>query len=148
MVLVIQRCKSGKVIISNKIIVSINRGMVILIGVEKEDTRNDVDFLVNKIIGLRIFIDKEEKINLSIKDINGSILIVSQFTLCAETNKGRRPSFINAASSIKGEKLYNYFISELKNKKIKCKNGKFGFNMDVSLVNDGPFTLVLNSNLN
>jgi D-tyrosyl-tRNA(Tyr) deacylase len=120
--------------------------MVLFIGVEDADSETDVQFLVDKISVLRIFNDKNNKTNLSIKDVNGSILIISQFTLCADISKGRRPSFFKAADHQKGEKLYKNFISKLSKKKITCQNGEFGSSMDIDLINDGPFTLVLNSN--
>ena len=146
MVVVLQRCKSAKVIVSDKVIASIKKGMVLFIGVEDADSETDVQFLVDKISVLRIFNDKNNKTNLSIKDVNGSILIISQFTLCADISKGRRPSFFKAAHHQKGEKLYKNFISKLSKKKINCQNGEFGSSMDIDLINDGPFTLVLNSN--
>ena len=146
MITVVQRCKFARVIVSQKVICSIGKGLVIFLGVENNDSKNDVNFLVNKISDLRIFKDLDNKINLSIKDINGSILIVSQFTLCASIKKGRRPNFLKAANHQKGEKLYELFISGLKNKGIYCENGQFGSTMDIDLINDGPFTLILNSN--
>ena len=146
MVVVLQRCKSAKVKVLDKVIASIKKGMVLFIGVEDADSETDVQFLVDKISVLRIFNDKNNKTNLSIKDVNGSILIISQFTLCADISKGRRPSFFKAANHQKGEKLYKNFISELSKKKITCQNGQFGSLMDIDLINDGPFTLVLNSN--
>ena len=146
MLLVVQRCKSAEVVVSKKIITKIKFGLVLLLGIEKKDTLEDVLFLVNKVTSLRVFNDDHGKINLSINDIKGSILVVSQFTLCGDTTKGRRPSFINSAEPAKAEKLYNNFISELKRKGIKCKSGIFGAHMELKLNNDGPFTLILNSN--
>ena len=112
MLLVVQRCKSAEVIVSKKIIAKIKFGLVLLLGIEKKDTLEDVLFLVNKVTSLRVFNDDHGKINLSINEIKGSILVVSQFTLCADTTKGRRPSFINSAKPLKAEKLYNNFISK------------------------------------
>ena len=146
MLLVVQRCKSAEVYVSKKIISKINRGLVLLLGVEKKDSLKDVIFLANKVTSLRVFNDDHDKTNLSINDVKGSILVVSQFTLCANTTKGRRPSFINSAKPVKAEKLYNNFILELKKKGIKCKSGIFGVHMELKLNNDGPFTLILNSN--
>jgi D-tyrosyl-tRNA(Tyr) deacylase len=134
------------VIVSKKIIAKIKFGLVLLLGIEKKDTLEDVLFLVNKVTSLRVFNDDHGKINLSINDIKGSILVVSQFTLCADTTRGRRPSFINSAKPLKAEKLYNNFISELKRKGIKCESGIFGAHMELKLNNDGPFTLIMNSN--
>ena len=146
MLLVVQRCKSAAVFVSKKVIAEIKFGLVLLLGIEKKDTLKDVLFLVNKVTLLRVFNDYNDKINLSIKDVKGSILVVSQFTLCADTTKGRRPSFINSAKPTKAEKLYDNFILELKRKGIKCKSGTFGADMELKLNNDGPFTLILNSN--
>lgn len=145
MLLVVQRCKSAEVYVSKKIISKINRGLVLLLGVEKKDSLKDVIFLANKVTSLRVFNDDHDKTNLSINDVKGSILVVSQFTLCADTTKGRRPSFINSAEPAKAEKLYDNFILELKKRGIKCKSGTFGAYMELKLNNDGPFTLILNS---
>jgi len=145
MLLVVQRCKSAEVFVSKKIISKIKLGLVLLLGIEKKDSLKDVIFLVNKVASLRVFNDDHDKTNLSINDVKGSILVVSQFTLCADTTKGRRPSFINSAKPEKAEKLYNNFILEFKKKGIKCKSGTFGAYMELKLNNDGPFTLILNS---
>jgi len=145
MLLVVQRCKSAEVSVSKKIISKIKLGLVLLLGIEKKDSLKDVIFLVNKVASLRVFNDDHDKTNLSINDVKGSILVVSQFTLCADTTKGRRPSFINSAKPEKAEKLYNNFILEFKKKGIKCKSGTFGAYMELKLNNDGPFTLILNS---
>ena len=146
MLLVLQRCKSAEVFVSKKVIAKIKLGLVLLLGIEKKDSLKDVLFLVKKITSLRVFNDDNDKINLSINDVKGSILVVSQFTLCAETTKGRRPSFINSAKPPIAENLYENFISELKKNGIKCKSGIFGEHMELKLNNDGPFTLILNSN--
>ena len=145
MLLVVQRCKYAKVIDSKKVVAKIKLGLVLLLGIEKKDSLKDVLSLVNKVALLRVFNDDNDKINLSINDVKGSILVVSQFTLCADTTKGRRPSFINSAKPTKAEKLYDNFILELKRKGIKCKSGTFGAYMELKLNNDGPFTLILNS---
>ena len=145
MIAVIQRCSRGKVTVSQKIIGKIDHGLVILLGVQKDDSEIDADFLVNKISGLRIFADENDKMNLSIKDITGSALVISQFTLCGDTKKGRRPSFINAAPPEDGSRLYEYFLSELGKTGVSVQSGEFGAMMDVELVNDGPVTFVLNS---
>ena len=146
MLLVVQRCKFAEVYVSKKIISKINRGLVLLLGVEKKDSLKDVIFLANKVTSLRVFNDDHDKTNLSINDVKGSILVVSQFTLCADITKGRRPSFINSAKPAKAEKLYDNFILELKKRGIKCKSGTFGAHMELKLNNDGPFTLIMNSN--
>jgi len=145
MIAVIQRCSRGKVTVSEKVVGEIDNGLVILLGVQKGDTEKDADFLVNKISGLRIFSDENDKMNLSIKDVNGSALVISQFTLCGDTKKGRRPSFIKAATPDDGNRLYEYFISEMKKGGVPIECGEFGAMMDVELVNDGPVTFVLNS---
>ena len=111
----------------------------------KNDTENDAKFLVNKICGLRIFNDENDKMNLSIKDVNGSALVISQFTLCGDTKKGRRPSFIKAATPDDGNRLYEYFMSEMKKSSVPIESGEFGAMMDVELVNNGPVTFVMNS---
>ena len=145
MLIVVQRCKSAEIFVSKKIISKIKFGLVLLLGIEKKDSLKDVIFLANKVTSLRVFNDDHDKTNLSINDVKGSILVVSQFTLCADTTKGRRPSFINSAAPEKAEKLYDNFILELKKRGIKCESGVFGENMELKLNNDGPFTLILNS---
>ena len=145
MITVIQRCSRGQVIVAEKIIGEIGHGLVILLGVEQNDSETDADFLVNKISGIRIFNDEKNKMNLSIKDMNGSALVVSQFTLCGDTRKGRRPSFIKAAEPEEGYRLYEYFISNMKKEGIPVESGEFGATMNVELVNNGPVTFVLNS---
>ena len=145
MIAVIQRCSRGQVTVSDKVVGEISHGLVIFLGVQKNDTENDAEFLVNKICGLRIFNDENDKMNLSIKDVNGSALVISQFTLCGDTKKGRRPSFIKAATPDDGNRLYEYFMSEMKKSGVPIESGEFGAMMDVELVNDGPVTFVLNS---
>ena len=145
MIAVIQRCSRGKVMVSEKVVGEIDNGLVILLGVQKGDTEKDADFLVNKISGLRIFSDENDKMNLSIKDVNGSALVISQFTLCGDTKKGRRPSFIKAAPPEDGNRLYEYFMSEMKKDGVPIECGEFGVMMDVALVNNGPVTFILNS---
>ena len=145
MISVIQRCSWGKVTVADKVVGEIEHGLVILLGVQKDDIENDADFLVNKISGLRVFSDENDKMNLSIKDVGGSALVISQFTLCSDTKKGRRPSFIKAAPPEDGNRLYEYFMSEMKKEGVPVQSGEFGAMMDVELVNDGPVTFVLNS---
>ena len=148
MVLVLQRCISACVNISGRLHTSIKKGLVLFLGVEKTDKKDDVDKILKKVLGLRVFNDKNNKINLSIRDVNGSILLISQFTLCADLKSGKRPSFTKAAKSEEAEIIYNYFIDQLKKRSIKYETGVFGAAMDVSLINDGPFTLILNSDIN
>ncbi len=145
MIAVIQRCSRGNVTVSENVVGEIDHGLVILLGVQKDDFESDADYLVNKIFGLRIFNDENDKMNLSIKDVGGSALVISQFTLCGDTKKGRRPSFVNAAAPEDGNRLYEYFMQELRNLGVPVQSGKFGAMMDVELVNDGPVTFVLNS---
>ena len=145
MIAVIQRCSRGKVTVSEKVVGEIDNGLVILVGVQKGDTEKDADFLVNKISGLRIFSDESDKMNLSIKDVDGSALVISQFTLCGDLKKGRRPSFVNAAPPEDGNRLYEYFMAELNQSGVQVQSGEFGARMNVELVNDGPVTFVLNS---
>jgi len=145
MIAVIQRCSRANVKIGQNIVGQIRNGLVILLGVKKDDNKNDVDFLVKKVSGLRIYNDSNGKMNLSIKDIDGSALVISQFTLCGDTKKGRRPSFIQAAAPKKGQRLYEYFISSLLKEGMLVESGEFGAMMDVELVNEGPATFILNS---
>lgn len=146
MIAVIQRCSRANVKIGQNIVGQIGNGLVILLGVKKEDNEEDADFLVKKVSGLRIYNDSNEKMNLSIKDVDGSALVISQFTLCGDTKKGRRPSFIHAAPPKEGQRLYKYFISSLLKTGVPVESGEFGAMMDVELVNEGPATFILNSN--
>jgi len=148
MIAVIQRVSKAAISIDEKQIAKINKGLVILLGVMSGDDEADCQFLKNKISHFRIFNDENDKMNLSIKDIKGETLIISQFTLCGDWQKGRRPSFIKAASPEIGEKLCNLFVEYLKSDNIPTKTGRFGAMMDVSLINDGPVTFVLDSTVN
>jgi len=145
MIVVIQRCSLSSVKVNNKKISEIAYGIIVLLGICNGDKKKDAEYVVKKIQTLRIFNDENGKMNLSINDVKGSILVVSQFTLCANIKKGSRPSFINAAPPLIGEKLYDYFISYLKNTGIKVQTGKFGANMDVELINQGPATFIIDS---
>ena len=144
---VIQRVSSASVQVNNKIISAIQTGYLILLGIEKNDDQTDIDYLVRKTINIRIFEDSEKKMNSSIKDIKGMILVVSQFTLCSNTKKGNRPSFINAAEPKFANHMYQQYCKQLEINKIRVKQGVFGANMQISLVNDGPVTIVLDSNI-
>lgn len=141
--LLIQRVNSASVTVENKIIGKINKGFLVLLGVTHDDTKEDADYLVKKLCNLRVFKDEKHKMNLSIKDISGELLIVSQFTLYADTSSGNRPSFINAAKPDKANELYEYFIERCKENKIKTETGIFGADMNVNLINDGPVTILL-----
>ena len=143
MKLVIQRVKKASVEVENKIVGKIEKGFLVLLGVGPEDNNDIADFLVQKLIKLRVFEDENKKMNLSLKDINGELLIVSQFTLYADCNKGNRPSFTNAAKPDKASKLYEYFIEQCKKENIKVEHGVFGADMQVELLNDGPVTIIL-----
>ena len=141
----VQRCRQANVNVGGNTIGEIGIGFVVLLGIQKNDSVSDADYIVKKLSTLRIFSDSNEKMNLSIKDIEGSALVISQFTLCGDTRKGRRPSFVNSESPEKGEELYNYFLSRFEKEGIPIQTGEFGAMMEVSLINNGPVTLVLNS---
>lgn len=142
---VVQRVKEGSVEIENKEVGRIAQGLVILLGVGQDDNEKDAEYLAGKIINLRIFEDKEGKMNFSAKDINGQILVISQFTLYGDCKKGRRPSFISAALPERAEKLYEYFVRCIKNYGLKIENGEFQAMMLVKIYNDGPVTILLDS---
>lgn len=143
---VIQRVSCSEVGIDGKTVGKIDKGFMILLGVCSGDTENDADKLIKKIPNLRIFEDENGKMNLSCLDVNGEILVVSQFTLCADCSHGRRPSFIHSAPPDEAEKLYEYFVSGLKDAGVsRVETGRFGADMKVSLINDGPVTILLNS---
>ncbi len=145
MIAVIQRVSESKVIVSDETVGKIGHGLMILLGVFNGDSESDVKFLVGKIAGLRIFNDEQGKMNLSIQDVGGSALVVSQFTLCGDWRKGRRPSYINAAAPEDGERLYEDFMDQLRSQEVPVESGEFGAMMEVHLVNDGPVTFVLDS---
>ena len=146
MKLVVQRVKNAKVEVENKVVGSINKGFLVLLGVTHNDNQEIAEYLVKKLCNLRVFEDENEKMNLSIKDVGGDLLIVSQFTLYADTTGGNRPSFINAAKPDEANKLYEYFCEQCQGKGIKVEKGVFGAHMDVSLVNDGPVTIIMEKN--
>ena len=139
----IQRVKRASVSINNELYSSIDKGLLVFLGVEKSDEQENAEKLAQKISVLRIFEDENEKMNLSIKDVKGEILVVSQFTLCGDCRKGTRPSFDNAANPQKAVDLYDYFIKYLSDFQIPVKTGKFRAMMDVELINDGPVTFML-----
>lgn len=141
--IVLQRVLSANVKVDGEILGEIKKGYVVFLGIGQEDTIADCDRLVQKIINLRIFSDENDKINLSLKDVDGELLIISQFTLYADCRKGNRPNFIQAGKPDMAEKLYNYFVEKCKEKGQKVATGSFGADMKVELVNDGPFTIVL-----
>ena len=145
MIAVLQRVTTGKVKIGDRIVGDIDNGLVILLGVHRDDKEEDIIFLADKVIGLRIFNDNNGKMNISLQDADGSVLVISQFTLCGDWRKGRRPSFTKAADPDKGELLYEGFIDAVRSRGINVETGEFGAAMDVSLVNSGPVTFVLDS---
>lgn len=140
---VIQRVLDASVVVNEEIVGKIEKGFVVLLGVQKGDTKENADYLIKKITSLRIFSDENDKMNLSLKDVNGSLLIVSQFTLFADCAKGNRPSFSNAAEANLANDLYEHFIAECKNSGFKVETGIFGANMKVNLTNDGPVTIII-----
>ena len=143
MKLVIQRVKNAKVEVDEKVVGKIENGFMVLIGIRKGDTKKEADYLVKKLINLRVFEDENGKMNLNIKSVGGSLLLVSQFTLYADCSNGNRPSFTEAAKPEQANKLYEYFCSECEKNNIKVERGIFGANMQVSLINDGPVTIVI-----
>jgi len=145
MKVVLQRCKEASVTVQGEVIGSIGQGLMLLVGITHEDTDKEAAYLAEKIAGLRIFEDEEGKMNLSVLDIGGAILSVSQFTLYGDCRKGKRPSFIAAARPEQAEPLYNRFNEMLREKGIVVETGQFGANMDVALTNWGPVTIVLDS---
>lgn len=143
---VLQRVASSSVTVSEKIVAEIQKGLLVLVGIEEVDTEEDIDWLVSKITQLRIFSDENEVMNLSVQDIKGDILVVSQFTLHAATKKGNRPSYIKAATPEIAIPIYEKFVSTLENKLgKKVPTGIFGADMKVALLNDGPVTIIIDS---
>lgn len=142
MIGLIQRVKWAKVEVENQIVGEIEQGLLVLLGVEKEDDEAKADKLLEKVLNYRVFSDEEDKMNLNVQQAGGSLLVVSQFTLAADTNKGLRPSFSKGASPADAEKLYDYF-SQQATKKINTQTGRFAADMQVSLQNDGPVTFWL-----
>lgn len=143
---VIQRVTNASVTVDNKVIGEIGKGFLILLGAGTGDTEKDAKKLADKILGMRIFSDENDKINLSLNDVDGEVLIVSQFTLYADCRKGNRPSFVNACEPVEANRLYEYFVSLFQGKVKNVQKGQFGADMKVQLLNDGPFTIILNCN--
>lgn len=140
---VVQRVSEAQVTVNGEVIGKIDKGLMILLGVTHRDTEKDIETIVNKLVNLRIFEDEEQKMNLSLLDVGGSILSVSQFTLYGDIRKGRRPSFINAAEPSYAEELYHNFNEQIRAQGINVETGSFGAMMEVSLVNDGPVTIII-----
>jgi D-tyrosyl-tRNA(Tyr) deacylase len=142
---VLQRVKTASVSIEGKVEGAIGRGLLLLVGIAETDKPEDIEFVAKKCVELRIFEDNQKKMNRSLLDVNGEILSISQFTLLADTRKGRRPSFISAASPEKAASYYHQFNDRLAAMGIKIKTGVFGAMMDIALVNDGPVTIIIDS---
>ncbi|WP_137905295.1 D-aminoacyl-tRNA deacylase [Chryseobacterium sp. 2VB] len=145
MKIVIQRVSEASVQVDGKVVGEIGKGLMLLTGIDENDEKADADWLVQKLLNLRIFGDENDKLNLSVKDISGEILCISQFTLIADYKKGNRPSFIKAAKPDKAIPLFDYFKEEIAKSGLKTESGIFGADMKVSLVNDGPVTIVMDS---
>lgn len=142
---VVQRVKSSKVEVDGKVIGSIKGGLNVLLGICKDDTQKDLEYLVDKVLGLRIFEDENGKMNKSLLDVGGELLVISQFTLYGDCRKGKRPSFIEALSGDEAEKLYEEFVEKCREVLGEVQTGEFGADMLVSIENDGPVTLIIDS---
>lgn len=142
---VVQRVSKASVSVDGQIVGKIERGLMVLLGVHVDDDQEDLDYIYKKVVGLRIFEDEEGQMNLGLKDIGGSLLVVSQFTLYGDARKGRRPSFIEAARPEKATGLYEEFLEKARADGIVCESGVFGADMQVELINDGPVTILLDS---
>ena len=142
---VVQRVKSSKVEVDGKIIGSIGRGINLLIGISKEDTREDIDYIVRKVLCMRIFEDENGKMNYSLQDIKGQLIVISQFTLYGDCRRGKRPDFMKAQGGDLARNLYNELVEEFKKEVPDLQTGEFGADMEVDIINDGPVTLLLES---
>lgn len=142
---IVQRVTYSKVVVNDKVVGEINKGFNILVGISKEDNLEDLKYLKDKILNLRIFEDENEKMNLSLLDVKGDILVISQFTLYGDCRKGRRPNFMEAEGGEKAKALYDEFVAMLKESNLKVETGEFGAHMKVDIQNDGPVTLMLDS---
>ncbi|MBX3436183.1 MAG: D-tyrosyl-tRNA(Tyr) deacylase [Planctomycetaceae bacterium] len=142
---VVQRVSSASVTVDGEVVGAIGQGLCVLLGVAADDTHADVDYTANKVIGLRIFPDDDGKMNRSLAEIGGAMLVVSQFTLYGDARKGRRPSFIAAAPPERADELYRTFVAAVREQGIAVETGRFQAKMDVALVNDGPVTLLVDS---
>ena len=146
MIALIQRVTEAKVVVDNENIGEIQQGLLVFIGIEKNDRQDEVKRLVDKVLSYRVFADQDDKMNLSVQDIKGGLLIVPQFTLAADTQKGCRPSFSSAAPPQEGERLFDEFVQQAKSKYTNIQTGQFGADMKISLLNDGPVTFLLQVN--
>jgi D-tyrosyl-tRNA(Tyr) deacylase len=143
MKIVLQRVKKAVVEVQGKVVGKIEQGICLLVGIEKEDSEKDAEYLANKIVELRIFPDEDGKMNLSLQEIEGEVLAISQFTLAGSVKKGRRPSFDRAEAPKRAEELFNTFVSLIRQMGVRVDTGVFGALMDVHLINEGPVTLIL-----
>jgi D-tyrosyl-tRNA(Tyr) deacylase len=142
---VIQRVSRASVTVAGEVVGAIEKGFLVLLGVAQDDTQDDVVYLAQKVVGLRVFEDADGKMNLGLADVAGRVLVVSQFTLLGDCRKGRRPSFVHAAPPEKADELYRSFVAEVRGQGIVVETGRFQQHMDVELINDGPVTLLLDS---
>lgn len=145
---VVQRIREGSVTVEGRIIGEIDKGLLVYLGVGQEDNEKDIDYMLDKVLGLRIFEDENGKMNLSVIDIGGDLLVVSQFTLYGDVRKGKRPSFSDSASPEIGDKYYSEFVQKAVDRGIRVATGEFGAHMDVKYINDGPVTILLDSKKN
>lgn len=146
--IIVQRVKSASVEVDENTVGQIGKGLLVFLGVGREDDESDLDYMVNKVLGLRIFEDEDDKMNLSLEDTEGELLVISQFTLYGDARKGRRPSFIESAAPDMGEDYYEKFVEKCKDRGLKVETGIFGADMKVNLINDGPVTIMLDSKKN
>ena len=142
---ILQRVSRAEVRIGDRVVGSIARGMVVLLGVARDDTEADAAFIVDRTLGLRVFADNAGKMNLALGAVGGQLLVISQFTLLADTESGRRPSLVRAAPPLEAQRLYEHFISLVRQRDVKVETGEFGARMEVDLVNEGPVTIILDS---
>ena len=145
MIAVLQRVKEASVWVKRKEISKIGKGILLLVGIAKDDTEKDIEYIVGKVVNLRIFSDQNNNLNLSLIDINGELIVVSQFTLLGDTKRGRRPSFSDAMPPSEAKLFYEKLVHKFKNLKLTIREGVFGEMMEVKLINDGPVTLIINS---
>lgn len=142
---VVQRVSRAKVTVGDEVTGEIGNGLLVLLGVAQEDNEAAADYLVDKVVGLRVFEDVDGKMNLSVADVGGAVLVVSQFTLYGDARRGKRPSFDRAARPERANELYDYFVTKVRSAGLRCETGRFQAMMDVELVNDGPVTILLDS---
>jgi D-tyrosyl-tRNA(Tyr) deacylase len=142
---ILQRVSRAEVRVGDRVVGSIARGMVVLLGVARDDTEADAAFIADRTLGLRVFADNAGKMNLALSAVGGQLLVISQFTLLADTESGRRPSFVRAAPPLEAQRLYEHFVSLVRQRDVKVETGGFGARMEVDLVNEGPVTIILDS---